>query len=217
LAHHITLPDWAVQRGRFIRQTTGGHQPSKTAVFVIDMQNYFIAEGQPLANSHAQDIIPNINKVTEALRNAGGTSVFVQHRQLNNQKVAFSGTLIDKMVEDLEPHKYGYQLHKDLEIKESDVKISKRQPSIFNPAAQADIDFLNDRGIDTLIITGTLTNGCCECTTRDAFQAGYRVIFVSDATAAATDDEHNATLLNVAIYFAEVLKTSEVIGLFNRS
>ncbi|MFX8988223.1 cysteine hydrolase, partial [Acinetobacter baumannii] len=71
---------------------------------------------------------------------------------------------------------------------------------------------LRDRQIDTLIVTGTLTNCCCESTARDAMQLNYKVIFVSDANAALSDAEHNATLNNMAALFADVMSTAEVIG-----
>ena len=42
---------------------------------------------------------------------------------------------------------------------------------------------------------------------------GYKVVFVSDATAAFTDEEHNATLLSMATVFAEVRDTAGVLEL----
>jgi len=53
-----------------------------------------------------------------------------------------------------------------------------------------------------LIITGTLTNVCCESSARDAYMLGYKVLFASDATAAVSDAEHNAALTNLRLNFA---------------
>ena len=72
---------------------------------------------------------------------------------------------------------------------------------------------LRERDIDTVIITGTLTNCCCESTARDAHQLGFRVIFVEDANAALSDDDHNATLNSLAPLFADVVKSEEVLHL----
>jgi ureidoacrylate peracid hydrolase len=72
---------------------------------------------------------------------------------------------------------------------------------------------LKARGIDTLIITGTLTNCCCESTARDALQMGYGVIFVSDGNATITDEEHNATLLSMSAIFADVMDTERLVAL----
>jgi ureidoacrylate peracid hydrolase len=71
---------------------------------------------------------------------------------------------------------------------------------------------LQRRGIDTLIITGTLTNCCCESTARDAQQMNYRILFVSDGTAAQNPSEHNGTLENMRRLFGDVLTTDEVLS-----
>jgi ureidoacrylate peracid hydrolase len=64
-----------------------------------------------------------------------------------------------------------------------------------------------------LIVTGTLSNCCCESTARDAMQLNYQVIFVTDGNAALTDAEHNATLHNMCFLFADVMSTEEVLEL----
>lgn len=76
---------------------------------------------------------------------------------------------------------------------------------------------LQDRQIDTLIVTGTLTNCCCESTARDAMQLNYKVVFVSDANAALSDAEHNATLNNMCALFADVMSTAELITALSAS
>ncbi|MNN54302.1 Isochorismatase family protein YecD [compost metagenome] len=65
-------------------------------------------------------------------------------------------------------------------------------------------------GVDTVAITGTVSNTCCESTARDAMMLNYRTIFVSDANAARTDEEHNATLGNMVQTFADVVSTEEL-------
>ena len=63
------------------------------------------------------------------------------------------------------------------------------------------------------VITGTQTNLCCETTAREINMAGYRVIFVADATASLTDAEHNAALLNLRLNFADVRFAGEVLAM----
>jgi ureidoacrylate peracid hydrolase len=72
-------------------------------------------------------------------------------------------------------------------------------------------EILQARGIDTLIITGTATNVCCESTARDAMMMNYKVVFVSDGTATWTDDEHNAALGILLAQFCDVMSTDEVV------
>ncbi len=85
------------------------------------------------------------------------------------------------------------------------------------PGASRLHETLQARAIDTLIITGTLSNCCCESTARDAMQMNYKLIFVSDANAALTDAAHNATLDNMCMIFADVRPTSEVLEVIARS
>ena len=60
-----------------------------------------------------------------------------------------------------------------------------------------------------MVITGTLTNVCCESAARDAMMLDYNVVFVSDATAAHSDAAHNATLATMMQVFADVMTTEE--------
>jgi len=73
-------------------------------------------------------------------------------------------------------------------------------------------DILKSRGIEEIIITGVMTNCCCEPTARDAFMRDYRVFFVSDATARVNEELHLATLKNLAHVFAHVLDTESLYG-----
>jgi isochorismate hydrolase len=64
--------------------------------------------------------------------------------------------------------------------------------------------------IEELIITGVMTNCCCETTARDAFVKDFRVFFVSDATATANDELHIASLKNLAYGFAHIISTEQL-------
>ena len=89
----------------------------------------------------------------------------------------------------------------------SDMRIVKRRSSAFTPGASDLHERLHASGRDTVIITGTLTNVCCEATARDAMLMNYDTLFVSDANGARSDEEHNATLVNMMQFFADVLTT----------
>ena len=72
---------------------------------------------------------------------------------------------------------------------------------------------LDERGIDTLVIVGTLTNVCCESTARDAMMLNYRVIMVDDANATISEAAHRASLDNVAMFFGDVQTTEQVVAM----
>ncbi|WP_210435506.1 isochorismatase family protein [Saccharopolyspora sp. ASAGF58] len=69
------------------------------------------------------------------------------------------------------------------------------------------------RGIDTVLITGTVTNVCCESSARDASTLRFRVIMTADGNAAGRDEEHNATLHTIYRSFGDVRPTAEVVAM----
>ena len=79
--HPYTIP--ASVKDRVIRRQgkLASHDTidaGRTALVVVDMQNYFVAKGFPLEVPVARDIVPNINKLARAIRAAGGTVVWLQ-------------------------------------------------------------------------------------------------------------------------------------------
>ena len=71
---------------------------------------------------------------------------------------------------------------------------------------------LRDRGIDTIIITGTVTSVCCESTARDAMMRNFKTVMVTDGNAAATDDEHNAALIAFYLTFGDIMPTDMLVA-----
>jgi ureidoacrylate peracid hydrolase len=192
---------------------------ARSALIVVDMQNYFVAEGFPLEIPVARQIVPNINRLARAIRAAGGQIVWVQTTSagaltywanLHNRMLTPERS--KKRLEHLDEAAEGFALYPKLEPQPTDLRVKKIKYSAFI-AGSSDIDGqLKSRGIESLIITGTATNVCCESTARDAMMLDYRVIMVADGNASTTDEEHAATLNNFAIFFGDVLTTDDVIG-----
>ena len=65
------------------------------------------------------------------------------------------------------------------------------------------------------MITGCLTDVCCESTARDAMMLNYQVVLVTDATAAVTDADHNAALCAVYTTFGDVMPTDMVVDILS--
>ncbi len=104
-----------------------------------------------------------------------------------------------------------------MDVLPDDLVINKYRHSAFAANSSPLDEELRKRGIDTVIITGAMTNACCEFTARDGYALGYRVFFMSDATAALSDEEHNASLLNLSICFADVRDTESMLGLIDEA
>jgi isochorismate hydrolase len=97
-----------------------------------------------------------------------------------------------------------------------DAQVTKTRYSAFIHGASILEQHLRDRGIDTLLITGTATNVCCESSARDAMMLNFKVVMVSDALATHTDEEHNATLSAFYGQFGDVQTTDQALQSLER-
>jgi ureidoacrylate peracid hydrolase len=199
--------------------------PERTAHIVVDLQNGFMESGAPVEVPVAREIVPNVNSISAAVRRGGGRNVFLRMTVDSDSRSSWSNwfaymhtpqggtTVAEAFARDA----HHWQLWPKLDLAGSDHIIEKTRFGAFVPGASGLHELLQRHGIDTLIITGTLSNCCCESTARDAMQMNYKVIFVSDATAALTDAAHSATLENMAMLFADVMTTEEVIAAVTRA
>jgi ureidoacrylate peracid hydrolase len=103
----------------------------------------------------------------------------------------------------------GFKLYGPLEVQPNDMRIKKIKYSAFIPGSSHLDQQLKARKIDTLLIAGTTTTVCCESTARDAMMLDYKVIMVSDANAALTDEEHASAPNTFTQFFGDVMTTEE--------
>src|ERR1700722_1272022 len=193
--------------------------PLRTAHIVVDLQHGFLAPGAAVEVEFAREIVGAVNQVSRALRSAGGVNVFLRMNLATDAYATwktFSDHLGDpaaaeRVRDTFTPGSEGFELWSDLDIAPEDLIVDKTRFGAFVPGASDLHDLLQEGYIDTLIISRTLTNVCCESTARDAMQMDYRVVFLADATATLSDAVHNATLNNMAMIFATVVWTKELL------
>ncbi len=70
---------------------------------------------------------------------------------------------------------------------------------------------LNKYRIKQVLITGVMTNLCCETTARSAFVQGFKVFFVIDGTCTQNEMMHRATLINLSYGFAIPVLTEDIL------
>jgi ureidoacrylate peracid hydrolase len=95
--------------------------------------------------------------------------------------------------------------------------VEKNRYSAFIQGSSDLADVLRARGLDTLLITGTVTNVCCESTARDAMMLNFKTVMVSDGNAAVTGDDHNASLIAFYLIFGDVMSTDFAIECLKRN
>ena len=221
MMQHYAIPDWVKSRILRRRPALFAHQhiaAKASALVVIDMQNYFVAPGAFGEIAAARDIVANINRLAKVLREAGGTVVWVQtssaralERFANHHRHMISAERSANRLAGLAETAESYQLYPELDARREDVYVKKATYSaLIRDSSNLEAE-VRSRGIESLLIAGTTTNVCCESTARDAMLLDYRVVVLSDATAAATLEEHVASLNNLALFFADVMTVDEAM------
>ena len=210
-----------VTRARGKRHLFDGIAPGRAALVVVDMQNFFLEEGQACETPEARDIVANVNRLAHAARSEGANVVWLQMTQDRDQLQGWSvfydfvkaGERGLEELDCLSAGHHGHRLWPGLDVGADALKVEKRRFSAFIEGSSDLHAILRERGIDTVMITGTLTNVCCLTTALDAMMLNYKVLMVSDANAALSDDTHNAALGTFCELFGDVRTTDEVVAL----
>jgi ureidoacrylate peracid hydrolase len=198
--------------------------PAKTALVVVDMQNAFMLPGVAHALCPmAEQIVPNINRLARAARESGGTVVWIKttfkQDALKNWSTYFEMVTPQqgaKRIAALTAGSKGHELWAALDVWPADLIVEKTRFSAFIQGSSDLAEVLRDRGIDTVLITGTVTNVCCESTARDAMMLNFKTIMVTDGNAAVTDEDHSASLCAFYLTFGDIMSTEMLIARLTR-
>jgi ureidoacrylate peracid hydrolase len=220
--HTLSIPQSVVDR--VVERRGREHvyedlDPAKTALVVVDMQNAFMLPGVAHALCPmAEKIVPNINRLAQAVRETGGTVVWIKTTfkgdALQNWSTYFEMVTPQqsaKRIEALTADSKGHQLWADLDVRAEDVIVEKNRFSAFIQGSSNLAEVLRGRGIDTILITGTVTNVCCESTARDAMMLNFKTVMVTDGNAAVTDEDHNGSLRAFYLMFGDIASTDMLI------
>jgi ureidoacrylate peracid hydrolase len=220
--HTISIPQWAIDQVMERRGKLHVHEnldPRKTALIVIDLQNAFmVAEVAAAYVPVAVEIVPNVNRLAACLRRSGGKVFWIKQTVDQASSLAWSEWLNmmtpskrHDILSNLAPGSRGHEIHGALAVEPRDEVVLKYRFSAFAPDASDLPQRLRSQGYDTVLITGTVTNVCCETSARDAMMLNFKTIMVSDANAARSDEEHNATLATFYAIFGDVMSTDFLI------
>jgi ureidoacrylate peracid hydrolase len=226
--HRINIPQSVIDRvvARHGREHVHADlDPARTALVVVDMQNAFMLPG--VAHSPclmAQEIVPNINRLAQAVRATGGTVVWIKTTYTDETLQSWStlyGMLgpakTERRAQALAADSKGHELWPELEVLAGDLIVEKKRYSAFIQGSSDLADVLRKRGIETLLITGTVTNVCCESTARDAMMLNFKTVMITDGNAAVTDEDHNASLIGFYLIFGDIMSTDFAIECLQRN
>jgi len=212
-------------------------KPERTALLIIDMQQYFcdkergisaiLAQKSPemartfLETVHHQ-VIPNIQQILRHFREhklrtihitvgpflEDGSDLMARRRQRDETRRSQGGMPGYCHV--------GAEMHGIIEAlapAPGELVLNKNSTSAFNSTALDQI--LRNMGIDMLVCCGLITNGCVDLTARDAADKGYHVALIEDACASYEPLLHATTLRGFARMFGRVCPTGSLLDELN--
>ncbi|MET0472587.1 MAG: isochorismatase family cysteine hydrolase [Xanthobacteraceae bacterium] len=226
--HTLSIPQSVVDRVVARRGREHVHEvldPARTALVVVDMQNAFMLPGVAHALCPmAEKIVPNINRLAQAVRMTGGTVIWIKTTfkddALKNWSTYFEMVKPEqgaRRVAALTAGSKGHELWSALDVRADDLIVEKNRFSAFIQGSSNLAEVLRERGLDTVLITGTVTNVCCESTARDAMMLNFKTIMVTDGNAAVTDEDHNASLCAFYLTFGDVMPTDMLVTCLERN
>ena len=192
------------------------------------MQNGFVSKGgsydlMGLNVSKYSEVVPTLKRLLEfcrkikipifysqAVREESGIDLLTRsHRilpkareeRIKRRPICIRGSWDAEIVDELKPSL-------------DDHVVIKRRDSVFQDT-EVEV-WLRSLGIDSIIFSGIDTSICVESSLRDAFNHGYDIVLISDATASNNLDHYNSTLDNIRNYYGLVMNLDELITNFGK-
>jgi nicotinamidase-related amidase len=201
-------------------------EPASTALLVIDMQNGQLAvdPSSALAQRYPriadywqqrveQTVIPNTLRLIECCRRRGMGLVFTRNGNVTSTGHEMSRRLKAKLAGQApETHRQSsdYQIDARLAPTAADLIVDKLTSGAFTASF---LDHaLRNMGVQSIITTGVLTDGCVFGTARSAAELGYQTLICEDACATFTQRAHEDALLMHARIFGRIDTTEAVIA-----
>ncbi|MDI6808087.1 MAG: isochorismatase family cysteine hydrolase [Candidatus Eisenbacteria bacterium] len=177
------------------------------ALMVIDMQKYFLDPSSPSFICGGLAILPNVKRLIRAFRRAKRPVIYTRHVHHPDRIDAgimewwWEGMCVEGTPES--------EVHEDIFPRRNEKVVLKHRYSAFY---NTDLEtILRCLKIEDLVISGIMTNMCCESTARDAYYRDLRVFFLADGTGTINEEMHLASLLNLSLGFAYVTTVSDIV------
>ncbi len=176
--------------------------PKRTCLLLVDTQNVVwnpeVAARLPGFDATVREtVLPNLEALVAGFRAAGAEVMYTVMENLtkNGRDRSLDYKLSNFFVA---KGSWDAKVFDALAPGEDEIVIPKTSSGVFN---STNIEYvLRNIGIDTLVVTGFLTDQCVDHTLRDAADRGFYPVCVSDACATHTPERHEAALRAFAGY-----------------
>ena len=186
---------------------------ARTCLLLVDVQNYTwnpdIARTQPYFDAQVREVVlPNLGRLIGAFREAGGEVMY---------------TVIESLTKDGRDRSLDYKICNFFVARgswearvldavapgEDEIVLPKTSSGVFN---STNIEYLlRNIGIDTLVVTGFLTDQCVDMAVRDAADRGFYPVCIADACATHSQARHDNALAAFKGY-CRTLTTAELLA-----
>jgi isochorismate hydrolase len=181
---------------------------AKSALLVLDMQQFFLDESSHAFIPSGPAILPGIQRLVSVFEEKKRPVFFTRHLNSPTDSGLMSVWWQDLILETAPASRIVPQLDGP-----NRVVICKGQYDAFY---KTDLESrLHSAGVSQVVVTGVMTHLCCETTARSAFTRGFEVFFAIDGTATYNEQFHRATLINLSHGFAKAVLVDEIEGIYN--
>jgi len=224
---------------KFAQRGLGDIIPKKTALIVVDMQKYQVEKDytafksldnvvpgllEYFINEVEQKVTPNLQKLINFCHEAEIVVIYTKFSSFMPDGSDFSRNI--KFVNNIAKARLGevgfpYVLHPSSDIiealkpKENDFVIQKNTSGTFI-STRLD-SFLRNMGIETVLVSGVVTNFCVHSTAREASDYGFQVIIVDDCCAAWSQNIHESTLKSFGLLYGFISPYEKLIKKISRT
>ncbi|QUR67905.1 cysteine hydrolase family protein [Mycobacterium spongiae] len=195
----MDMPPERDERSPVCDRSAGPIDPVATALVAIDCQGRF---GPYLVGGKLENVI----RLIHAAHAAKMPVVLTQHSDVDPDSV-LSRFWRDDIVHGSDD----WRLLPQVPVGTDDLLIQDKHT--YDAFMRTSLErHLRERGITTLIVTGAMTNLCCETTSRSAFTRDFDVIFVDDANGTRNDAMHRASVDNLRFLGCRIMTTDGVVA-----
>jgi ureidoacrylate peracid hydrolase len=191
-------------------------EPKRSAVLVIDMQNDFChpegAFGKGGANLQpTYEMVPALATFVDTARSLGVAIVHVRSfldEKFLSASMRARNRGLNRQRSICPEGEWGSDFYEIIPAPNEMVLTKHAYSAFIGTDLQ---ERLSAKGVETLMVTGVLTNVCCESTLRDGFMIGFYTFLVEDCCASVDRAAHRATVENVRTYFGWVFTSGDLI------
>ena len=192
-----------------------------TALVVVDMQNDFVRVGAPLEVPDARETIEVNQALLAWFREHKRPIVFTRFVAGPNPTLMWKWSQVIapptcccwpgfmRSYPDIEGERECIAVIDELEPRPGEHQVDKYGYNAFHRTRLTDL--LKANGVDTLVVTGTVTQICVEDTARGAFHEGFQAAVVADAVSSYAPELHRASLQTLAMKYCRVMSSQDAL------